>query len=145
MDVHKFVFTKCFLDYFLVTALTKNNKQCPHSLTCPLIFSNHVVTSVVSYLQVKVADINDNAPILTSPKVLSLPALNFNEPSNAEVSFNLKLKDLDDWEVGNGPPFSVTIDPNTELGITTFLKMKHKPGLFVVLTHYVFNFINLYK
>lgn len=75
------------------------------------------------------SDINDNAPFLTSPRVLGLPALDHGGSGATAVSFNLTLGDSDDWGVGNGPPFTLTVDPEAELSLANFLQLRHKPGM----------------
>ena len=87
-----------------------------------------LVWSYTPVLQVSVSDVNDNAPFLTSPSVLGLPSLDHKTSGATAVSFNVTLGDPDDWAAGNGPPFTLSVDPEAELGLAGFLKLRQSKG-----------------
>lgn len=56
-------------------------------------------------LLITLSDINDNAPHVASPDGIFVT-----ENSGPQHVADLTLDDPDDWSLGHGPPFSVTLD-----------------------------------
>ncbi|KAF2366973.1 EGF-like domain [Trinorchestia longiramus] len=103
-------------------------KSANHLLLVLAWDSGDPPNTATATLTVTVLDINDNPPVLVSPRVLGLPQLSSDSPAKAKSIFNLTLDDADDWAAGNGPPFSLKVDPEVEVGLQSFLKITHEPG-----------------
>ena len=75
--------------------------------------------SVTATVHITVSDVNDNAPHIDKPKFITLE-----ENSGPQHLADIILDDLDDWRLGNGPPFNVVLDENADKDIKNSFSIK---------------------
>ncbi|XP_045584423.2 putative neural-cadherin 2 isoform X2 [Procambarus clarkii] len=70
-------------------------------------------------LTVNVTDVNDNPPFLAEPREVQVV-----ENAMPQVVAEVRLGDPDDWKLGHGPPFTITLDPRAPLHIRATINVK---------------------
>ncbi|XP_066966022.1 putative neural-cadherin 2 [Macrobrachium rosenbergii] len=91
--------------------------------------------TATSSVLITVTDINDNPPRVANPDAIFVPE-NSNGPMHVA---SLELDDDDDWALGHGPPFTVSLDKNSPKDIKESFSVKfnnrgHEKGGIVVVT-----------
>lgn len=76
-----------------------------------------------STLQVNVTDVNDNPPYLLEPHQVEVE-----ENAEPQVVAQVRLGDPDDWRLGHGPPFTITLDPRAPPHVTAAVDVQLDTG-----------------
>ncbi|KAK4314245.1 hypothetical protein Pmani_014399 [Petrolisthes manimaculis] len=81
--------------------------------------SGKPIRTTTATLVVDVTDVNDNPPYLAEPRSIQVTE---NGPPHQRVA-QVKFGDPDDWRLGHGPPFTVTLDPRASPYIQSKIKV----------------------
>ena len=107
----------------LVKALDREKTSFHHVLILAVDSGNPPRTATAS-LELTVKDINDNPPYIKQPDRVSL-----RENSEPRHLADLVMSDLDDWSLGNGPPFRIGMDSNASRNITRAFSVQYDEGI----------------
>ncbi|KAK4303743.1 hypothetical protein Pmani_024276 [Petrolisthes manimaculis] len=104
-------------DVWLVDGLDRET-HATHTVLVLAVDRGLPPRTATATLFIEVTDVNDNPPYLSWPN-----EVNVRENSDPHEVARLTLGDLDDWDQGHGPPFTLRLDPMAPTHVTKAVRV----------------------